>query len=328
MLFDFMNIDIKPKILRNILYGPSPTENPILLTHKNIYIFPSKIGLFWFFLILIMFLIGLNYRNNIVLIFCLLLFSISMLSLIYNFYQLYFLEIIPGKKGKNIFAKDIAEFYIYIREKKGIRRYLYILSDALKEKIIIEPKSTKVVKYGCITKKRGVFWAPKFTIISYFPFGLFRCWTVLRFNDSIMVYPRPRQCSMRYFNTQDNTQRKNKKLETKRGIDDLSYLDKYNPYNPSSRIYWKIYAQRDELVEKIFTHERTKTLILDLDMFKNNSLDQSLEMLTYLVLECHKKGIRYGLKLRSYEIRPSYGIEHKHKCLTALAIYPNIKTHA
>jgi len=318
---------LKPEIVKNILEGPDPQDTPIILTHKNIYIFPSKFGLIWFVLLSIMFLIGLNYRNNLVLILCFALISFSLVSMIYTFFQLYDLKISPSGNGKDCFAGEFCEFFLYIQENKGKVRYLEIKTKDYKREFILHSHSNKVVKYKVKTKSRGIIYAPKFIILSYYPFGIFRCWTVQRFSNQAFVYPRP--VSTPELNKKNKKDTMVMNGESGLGVEDFMSLDKYQPTDPGSKIYWKAYAKNNRLIKKVFYGgEGTHIIWLDLNnYFPYHDLEKALGILCYQILEAAKIGACYGLRLDNLTFGPKGGEEHKQKCLKALATYPEIKTN-
>ncbi len=313
---------LKPEIVKNILEGPDPHDTPIILTHKNIYIFPSKLGLIWFALLSIMFLIGLNYRNNLVLTLCFGLVSFSLVSMIYTFFQLYDLKISSPGNGKDCFTGEFSEFSLYVQENRGKIRYLKIKTKDYYKDFILYPNSNIVVTYRVKAESRGIIYAPKLTILSYYPFGIFRCWTVQRFSDHAFVYPRP------VFYPELNKRNKQDTMvmegEYGLGVEDFMSLDEYQPTDPSSKIYWKIYAKNNKLIKKVFYGGEGSTIIwLDLNNYlPYYDLEKALGILCYQILEAAKTGAHYGLKLDNLIIGPGIGDAHKQKCLKALATYP------
>ena len=79
------------------------------LTHKNLYILPTKRGGFFFGITFVLWLIGTNYQNNLVLALAFLMFSIFVVSIIHTFDNLVHLTF-RYKSVDDVFAGSDAHF--------------------------------------------------------------------------------------------------------------------------------------------------------------------------------------------------------------------------
>ena len=71
----------------------APVSRDITLNLRNVYIFLSKEGLLYAFLLIILFVAGINYANNLVLGLCFLLGSLLVVTIHYTFAHLAGLQI-------------------------------------------------------------------------------------------------------------------------------------------------------------------------------------------------------------------------------------------
>ncbi len=308
----------KSEVIRTLISGPEPRDRPITLTHKNIFILPTKYGYIWFGLLCIMCITGLNYRNNLVLLCCFFLSTCSFVSLIYCFFQLYKLEILPGP-GEDGFLGEMCCFNIFFREKENRTRFLELKCMDFETNIIVEPGSIKGVKYFIKPKKRGLFASPHFVLKSLYPFGLFRSWALVKFSTTCIIYPRPIPCDFPEINVKYGDEKF--EILNRKGIEDFSELDKYTPPEPSSRIFWKIYAKNSKLVKKVFSGAEQGSMIFSISDFKDYPEEKALCFLCFLVLEASRQGYMFGLQLGQKKIPPGSGQSHKIKCLRSLALY-------
>ncbi len=80
----------------------SPTSKSIKLTQKRIYIIPSKTGLLFLVLVVLMFVNGVNYQNNLIFSFSVLLLSIFITSIVVTYQNMAGLIISAPKKPKTV----------------------------------------------------------------------------------------------------------------------------------------------------------------------------------------------------------------------------------
>ncbi len=78
----------------------SPTSKSIKLTQKRIYIIPSKMGLLFLMLVVLMFVNGVNYQNNLIFSFSVLLLSIFITSIVVTYQNMAGLIISAGHGAK------------------------------------------------------------------------------------------------------------------------------------------------------------------------------------------------------------------------------------
>ncbi|GAB6886555.1 hypothetical protein JCM13304A_00530 [Desulfothermus okinawensis JCM 13304] len=145
---------------------------------------------------------------------------------------------------------------------------------------------------------------------------------MLRFSDQALVYPKPiPHPGVNFLKNRDSVLLEG---DSGSGVEDFLSLDKYQPTDPSSKIYWKIYAKNNKLIKKIFHGGEGSTIIwLDLRDYIQYGMEKALGILCFHVIEASKKGQIYGLKLDKLVIAPDLGEKQKQKCLKALARYPH-----
>ena len=49
--------------------------------------------------------------------------------------------------------------------------------------------------------------------------------------------------------------------------------------------------------------------------------ERRIAQMTRMVVDCDRLGRNYGLRLPGLELRPASGPQHRHECLTALALF-------
>ncbi|WP_158970293.1 DUF58 domain-containing protein [Paraglaciecola sp. L3A3] len=307
------------------------------LNHKNVFILPAKFGGLFLVLCFLLFLLGTNYQNNLMLLLCyflLALFLINLLASYVNFSKL----LIQQGKTPEVFVGDNLHLPFWLNPDSPILQRpngLFYLSFRTAEKT---PNKTQVdlnadnnpatISYLC--HKRGKLTLPRVTIASYFPLGLFKCWTHLAFSHDILVYPKPQPCVINLLTNTDDTNVKAGSSQLEQiGHDEFLQLKPYQAGEPLHHVAWKQLAKGRGMISKQFSTLGQQTAWLKLpSQFKqqalnNEWLETELSKLTFQVIEVAKTEQHFGLDLGQVCIAPNTGPEHTKKCLTALALFPS-----
>src|SRR3954468_16864604 len=73
----------------------APRATKVVLRHKTIYVFPGKQGAGFLFVVLLIWILGTNYQNNLILGFSFFLISVMLVSIIHAFKNLLGLTFVP-----------------------------------------------------------------------------------------------------------------------------------------------------------------------------------------------------------------------------------------
>lgn len=306
-----------------------PPATDFSLNLGNIFIFPSRFGMLFLLLCGALFVLGTNYQNNLILLlgfFLLALFLVSLLSSYLNFAGL---RILIGKVGYP-FAGDSACLPLWIdtsgqKHQAHGRLHLGIYNQKVQTSIDLD-QLTNPVEFTISTARRGLLPMPRITLNSYYPLGLFRCWTHLRFDLQVLVYPAPLPCSVITYSQAGGDELQGN-VATEEGYDDFDSLMEYQPGQPLYHVAWKQVAKGQGMVSKKFSSTSNNEVWLRLQTQTSQDLETSLSHLCYMVLELENRGQRFGLQLGDNIIPPGKGNEHRYRCLSALALYPGKERH-
>jgi len=170
-------------------------------------------------------------------------------------------------------------------------------------------------------EKRGSLKLPRVTVCSYYPLGLFRCWTHLAFRADLLVYPAPAVSPICLQNSFQN-KGDNGHQEQTLGYDDFDSLTPYKKGEPLNHVAWKQLAKGQGMISKQFSSQRSNSGWLVVRNEETASIEQQLSQICYQILELSKKEQSFGLDLGATQILPSRGNEHQKVCLEALAVFP------
>ena len=305
-----------------------PKATTQVLSRRNIFIFPSRFGFSYLFFVLLLFVLGTNYQNNLIILLSYLLASVFITAMLQSFNNLAKLTISVNSQQLKGFAQGTINVPIQLNSAK--KRFAYQLFFQTDNKVKQDAFSAKQTCYVPFTlAKRGTVQLPRLTLQSYFSLGLFRCWTRLDLNVSAVAYPkpeRPAQMNIEQFLTANesatNNELPNEALALNHGVDEFNELAPYQRGESLAKVAWKQVARGqgwyiknyDQLID-------TTPNWLSLAALPKAPIEQQLCWLSFLVIELQKRDKIYGLTLKTTIIPPEKGLEHSHTCLKALALY-------
>jgi uncharacterized protein (DUF58 family) len=273
-----------------------------------------------------LFLLGTNYQNNLMTILCYFLLALFLLNLFVSYLNFAKLLVQLGKTH-NGFVNDSIQLPLWIHQKGtekepphgtlevGFWRQAPSLTVDL-------DKSDNPAYLSFQCEKRGTLRLPRITLSSFYPLGLFRCWTHLAFEHDILVYPAPLPCPVTLRQSLHDQQQESAG-NTQPGHDDFDSLAAYRQGEPLHHVAWKQLAKGQGMITKQFSSPMSSVGWLTLFPLQENQLERRLSQLCYQVLELTQSGEKFGLDLGSVKLSPDHGLAHQQKCLKALALYPN-----
>lgn len=306
-----------------------PVARRFELNHKSIFIFPSKFG--WLFLVLCIgiFILGTNYQNNLMLLLCFFLMSLFLLNLFVAYFNFARLSVQLGKTH-NEFVGERAQLPLWFtlpdneaQRPHGLVEIGFIQQPAQLQYDLDSGQNPIKVAFTC--EKRGQITLPRVTIASFYPMGLFRCWTHLGFDADILAYPKPVPCAV-----QLTTHQQSADLDTAQsnesGFDDFDSLKNYRPGEPLYHVAWKQFAKGQGMYSKQFSNTVSASGWLNLLPCSADVLELKLGQLSHQVNELTRRGQHFGLDLGQQRIEPDAGPLHQQRCLEALARFNWVKT--
>ncbi|MDZ7924759.1 MAG: hypothetical protein U5M23_12000 [Marinagarivorans sp.] len=173
----------------------SPRADQVVLQHRTIYVFPSKQGLAFLFTVLLIWILGTNYQNNLILGLSFFLTSVMLVSVIHAFKNFLGLTF-TSEARQQAAVGELAPFDIQISSVYESAHHGLLLSIDNENPVradIIAGKPTSV-RLHAIACHRGWLKLPRIVLKSYFPFGLIRVWAYIELNHRALIFPRPIAC--------------------------------------------------------------------------------------------------------------------------------------
>lgn len=320
--------------LQNYLLKRIRQEDHATLTSRRIYILPTREGLIFALLVLVMLAAAINFNNSLVFFFTFLMAGIGIISMhmtqenlvglqfsiahvqpIFCFQNLS-LPLIINNSSNNSLLKNKQNYSIDIQlNKKSYSSHeLRHLSNELADVRIHEKTQLQLL---FPTQQRGRIQLAPITVSSRYPLGLFRAWANIDLSNDAIVYPKPVNES-KYEPTSGSDSEGHG--EKGRGFDDFSGFKSYQPGESLKHIHWKAYAREQGLLSKTFSGSNNREYWINFSELSGD-IEHRLSQLCRLIIEAEKRGDRYGLILPNKTFPISQGTGHQHECLKALALY-------
>ena len=295
---------------------------PIVLTQRRIFIVPTRVGLLFVVVLIVMLLGAINYDLSLGHALVFLLAGLGIVAMVHTFRNLVALRLTPGRVDP-VFAGDLARFPLCIENTRAYPRRSLTLSfvDEPSTTIDVSGNDRTTAILTSRTANRGRHDPGRITLTTRYPLGLFRAWSYPHPPSSCLVYPKPIETPLPISAVTAHTGQHH----GERGQEDFSGLRVYQPNDSPRHIAWKAVARDIEhrpLLIKQFAGGASEELWFDLDLAPADaSLETRLSILAGWILAAEAAHIRYGLALPGQIIAPDQGDTHRNKCLEALAMY-------
>ncbi|MBL4582330.1 MAG: DUF58 domain-containing protein [Gammaproteobacteria bacterium] len=299
-----------------------PPRDQITLNRKNIFIVPTRNGLLFVFSAGLVFIAAINYAVSLAFALAFLMVSIFILSILHSFNNLNQLTL-SSRSAQDVFCGEDACFRVQLSRSPKRRHESVELNfpnpsaNSTISYTDLLSRDTQEVEVFAAANKRGEFKAPRLRVLTRFPLGLCRAWSVVDLNLHCLVYPRPIQFSMNQFDSgasggSDST-------INQKGSEDFYGLRDYVPGDSLRQVAWKNVARGQGMKLKQFVDYVDNKVWLDWDMFYGFNVEERLSRLCYCVIQLSKTGSVFGMRIPGGEYPPATGPDHKKKLLRALA---------
>jgi len=293
-----------------------PESLPIELHRRRIYIVPTGFGLGFSVLLLVMLAGALNYTNNAALLLTCLLGAASSTSMLVAFRCLDGLRLSHIRAGHAVAGQliELTLAFDSTRPRQAIRLDLGETSVAF----ALDANATALVRLALPTTQRGWQALPRLRLWSSWPWGLFRAWSWLHPDQSVLVWPRPEAAGPPPHAPADDARH----MRLHHG-DELAALRDYRVGDPQRHIAWKASAHHHSLLVKDFEQPQSRPQ-WQLDWRQLSGLDNEARIarLARWLDEAQAQRYSYSLWLPGTDIPSGSGPLHYAHCMSALAQLP------
>lgn len=301
----------------------APEPLPVEFDRRRVYVLPTRFGLFYAVLLLVMTAGALNYNNNPALLLALLLAGAGLASLVAAHLQLSGLRV-ESIDGEPVAAGGPLLARLHVRaDPRRARRGLRVDdhgADGLAPAVLHLDHGHGEAHLTIATEHRGWLDLPRLRVWTTQPLGIARAWSYVWPEEPLLVYPAPEphgpplppgsgdQVLTRLHPTGD----------------DVHHLRTYRAGDARRAIAWKPSARRDTLLVREYEQPLGADVVLDWRELAGLGDEARIARLARWVDEAERDGRRYRLSLPAQPpLGPDRGAAHRHACLRALALLPH-----
>ncbi len=312
--------------LTNWFYGFTPPRGPdgggtLVLSHRRVYIVPSRLGLLFGGVLLILLMGSINYTLSLGFALTFLLAGAGLAGMVQTTRNLARLAVHAGR-AEPAFAGERALYRLVLANGAGFDRPEILLrhvASGAQCRLDVPAMGSAEAVLAVPAARRG--WQPlgRVMLETRFPLGLFRAWSFVELECRCLVYPRPEPGALPP--PAPSLQAGGARAHAQ-GSDDFSGLRDYQTTDSPRHVAWKSAARSESMLTKQFSGEAVAELWLLLsDLPASLGLEARLSRLAGWVLAAERSGAHYGLRLPGTELAPARGDAHRSACLEALALY-------
>ncbi len=297
-----------------------PPAAQVTLSHRSIFILPTRSALTFGLLLLLLLITAINYQNSLIYALTFWLFSVGLAAMLFTFRNLSGLTLIAGHAAP-CFAGERLRLPLWLQaDRRGHQALLLGFPDQPAQPASVATGERQALHLSLPAHQRGPLQTGRLRLDSRYPLGLFNAWSWVRLEFRGLVYPRPETVPF-VFLAGDGGEQLSGAPSTQSGEQDFQGLRPYRQGDSMRRIAWKQLARGKGLVSKDFDHDEGATCWLDWEALPGLPVETRLSRLCGWVLQAHQQGWRYGLRLPGSEFSPDNSEGHRDRCLRALALY-------
>jgi len=303
---------------------PRAAESGVIeLVQRRVYILPTKQGLLFGGVLLMMMMGAINYALSLGFVLTFLLVSLAFNAMLFTFRNLARLQV-TGGRAPSVFAGSHAKFTLNLTNRGSHPRHAIGLSlnrrgDAAAEFVDVPADATVTIAVAVPAARRGRLRPGRLTLFTRFPLGLYHAWSYVRPDMFCIVYPRPAPPGQP-LPASESAQGVGASHGT--GQEDFAGLRPYHPGDPPRHIAWKAAARGQGLYTKQFSGQAASEVWLAWDRLPPRmDTEEKLSQLARWVLDADAARLNYGLRLPGTTVAMASGDAHRERCLEALALH-------
>lgn len=299
--------------------GP-PEHGPIRLGQRRIYVLPTAAGMSFAAALMVMLLASINYNLSLGYGLVFLLGGVATASIVHAFRNLLGLAVRVGRCAP-AFAGEAAGFRLLVNNPRSARRpALRLRAHGETTAFALAPAQEADVLLACPSRTRGPLALGRTVIETDWPLGLIRAWSVIVPDAVCIIYPAPETTPPPL--PGHGAGEGEAGPQPRIGDDDFAGLRAHRAADSPRHVAWKALARGAPLLTKQYVAAQGAEVLLDWSSLPTALDDERrLSRLTAWVLQAERTGRRYALQLPGRVIGPGHGMEHRDRCLRALALF-------
>lgn len=298
----------------------------VTLSSRRVFIVPTRAGLGFAVLLLVMLIGALNYSLGLGFALTFFAAACAVADMYLTAKNLALLQLAPGR-AQPVFAGEEAQFELHLLNRSQQDRYALWLgfqADGEPRHVTdVAAGASSAVLLALRSSERGWLAAPRVRLVTRFPLGLFRAWAYWRPDARVLVYPAPELPAPPLPSSGAASEDGHGTV----GLDNFAGIRSYQPGDPLKHLAWRQIARLDpalggQLVSKHFEGGAVAELCLDFAALPlQGDLEHKLARMASWVLQAEQRALPYRFRLAQHDYGPALGEAHRAACLRALALF-------
>lgn len=297
-----------------------PPASRIELDHRRIFILPTRVGGTYALVLFLLLLVSINYQNSLAYGLTFLMVSVGILAILHT-YRNFSGLILSAGNAHSVFVGEPVQLRLRLESSSSGHQAIALGWDSEQlEQTDVDPERQVEVALTLPAVNRGWLRAPRLRVESVFPLGIFRAWSWLDLEQTVLIYPRPVPGNMPLLQGVQPHAEDDGQATRGQGVDDYQGLRLWQPGDSMRRMHWKAWSRGQGLMVKEFTDLSGHDLCLDF-MALGGDIEERLSRLCYWVLELSQRQQPFALRLPGFLSAVDSGDAHRETCLRQLALY-------
>lgn len=279
---------------------------------------PTRAGLAFVGLLLLLLLAGINYQNSLAYGLCFLLASLFHTTILHTFTNLLGLEV-ESLANPPVFAGEQAGFALRLVASKRNFCAIDLSFTEDQTRLDVACGGEQRLHLYLPATQRGWLKPGRLKVETRYPLGLLKAWSWLDLDQRVLVYPQPIKGDWQQALGITPDPGEGRSLHAL-GVDDFHELRRYQAGDSLQRVHWKAYSKGQGLQVKEFAAQAGHDQWLDFSAL-SGSVEQRLSVLCQAVLDLEAAERSYGLRLPGFELAQGQGVAQQEAALKALALF-------
>lgn len=315
-----MNAAWRESRIAHWLFADRGPETKFELHHRRIFTLPTRTGMVFLAMLALLLIASINYQLSLGYVLTFMVGAASWIGLHHTFANLAGLRLAASTVAP-VFAGEVASFEFEASDERKRARYaIAVHGPHGRLQFNLAAGNHRRANIECLAPARGWLAAPRATIETVFPLGLWRAWSYWQPAQRCLVYPAPETPAPPLPALSIAT---GDAAGAGAGSESFAALRAYQPGDSPRIVAWKAVARSadDVLSSKQFEGSSQGELWLDIALAPPAlGLEARLSRLAAWVLAADAEGIDYGLRVFAQERAPAHGPAHRDACLKLLAL--------
>ena len=285
-------ISLRQRVARYIRKRQGPDTLPLTLARRRLYILPTRTGIGFSLLLLLMLVAGLNYANSLALFLTFLLTGFTLVTMHHCHRNLLGAQLVAATAHPT-FAQRDGTLSLSFENSSGSARFQIAagVGDLPTIAADVPANGFGKIEIPVPAARRGIVRVDRLHLVTTHPYGLFRAWTWVHAPIEMLVYPRPQGLLPL---PADIGNKSGERSLTNAGADEWLGLRAFRDGDSPRQVDWKAYARDAPLLVKEYSAAGAEVRIFDLSHLGHLGMEAQLEQLARWIVEAESIGRAVG----------------------------------